>query len=91
MSEKPQEAKKARKTREVKPKVRRPGVPLTLRLVADELNCSVDHVKNLIAAGHLAGVRVPSASKKPTGRQERAGRWIVLPADLDKAIQSWRT
>lgn len=57
---------------------------LTKEAVARRLACSPDHVLNLIAVGHLPAVRVPGTGK-------RAGRVMVMPADLERCIQQWKT
>jgi excisionase family DNA binding protein len=59
------------------------GPPFTVRQAAEQLACSADHVRNLIAAGYLPAVKVPGTGK-------RAARVLVLPADLARAIESWR-
>jgi excisionase family DNA binding protein len=51
--------------------------------VARRLACSPDHVLNLIAVGHLPAVRVPGTGK-------RAGRVMVMPADLERCIEDWK-
>lgn len=58
--------------------------PLTLQEVAEQLACSADHVRNLIAIGHLACVRVPGVGR-------RAGRVLVMQDDLNDAIRTWRS
>lgn len=57
---------------------------LTKEAVARRLACSPDHVLNLIASGHLPAVRVPGTGK-------RAGRVMVMPADLERCIEQWKT
>jgi excisionase family DNA binding protein len=61
-----------------------PEQGLTKEAVARRLACSPDHVLNLIAVGHLPAVRVPGTGK-------RAGRVMVMPSDLARCIEQWRT
>jgi hypothetical protein len=57
---------------------------LTKEAVALRLACSPDHVLNLIAAGKSPAVRVPGVGR-------RTGRILVLPGDLERCVEQWKT
>ena len=63
--------------------VAEPEQGLTKEAVARRLACSPDHVLNIIAKGHLPACRVPGLGK-------RAGRIVVMPADLERCIEEWK-
>jgi hypothetical protein len=52
---------------------------LTMELAAEYISCSTQHIRNLVAAGHLSVIRWPSDATKPRPYFDRR--------DLDKLIE----